>query len=101
MRRDLYEQHPWIPASLLDAFRTSQEAGWQRLNELGALAVMLPWLQRDLEEIRGSLGAGFWAQGFAENRAVLEAMCTYSHEQGLTSQRLAPEDLFAPETYAL
>jgi 4,5-dihydroxyphthalate decarboxylase len=101
MRRDLYEQHPWVPASLLAAFRAAQEAGWQRLNELGALAVMLPWLQRDLEEIRASLGDGFWGQGFAGNRAVLEAMCTYSHEQGLTSQRLAPEELFAPETYAL
>jgi 4,5-dihydroxyphthalate decarboxylase len=29
---------------------------------------------------------------------VLEAFLRYHHEQGLSKRRLAPEELFAPET---
>jgi len=101
MRRELYETHRWIPASLLAAFRASQTAGWQRLNELGALAVMLPWLPQQLEDIARSMGPEFWPQGFAANRPILDAMCQYTHEQGLSKQRLVPEELFAEETHDL
>ena len=36
--------------------------------------------------------------GFAQNRAILEAMTQYSHEQSLTKRKLDPEVLFAPDT---
>ena len=32
------------------------------------------------------------------NRDALATFLRYSHEQGLSRRRLAPEDLFAPET---
>jgi len=101
MRRELYEAHRWIPASLLAAFRASQAAGWRRLNELGALAVMLPWLPQQLEDISRALGPEFWPQGFAANRSILDAMCHSTYEQGLSRQRLVPEELFAAETHDL
>ena len=101
VRRDLYEREPWIAASLLRAFVRAQELGWKRLQELGALAVMLPWLTRDLEEIDATVGRAGWTYGFAENRAILDAMCAYSHEQGLSARRLSPEEVFAPETHDL
>jgi 4,5-dihydroxyphthalate decarboxylase len=101
MRRNLYEANRWIPASMLAAYRASQEKGWQRLQELGALGVMLPWLSRDLEEISTSLGANFWAHGFSANRRILEAMCAYSLEQGLVQRQVSAEELFAPETLEL
>jgi 4,5-dihydroxyphthalate decarboxylase len=101
VRRDLYDQHPWVAASLVRAFVEAQALGWKRMGELGSLAVMLPWLTRDLEEIADELGPSFWAYGFRENQAVLEAMCRYSFEQGLSARELAPDELFAAETYDL
>jgi 4,5-dihydroxyphthalate decarboxylase len=101
VRRDLYEQHPWIAVALTEAFTQAQRLGWRRLQELGSLAVMLPWLTRDLEEIAEVMGPEHWRYGFAENRAILEAMCQYSFEQGLSVRLCTPEELFAPETHAL
>jgi 4,5-dihydroxyphthalate decarboxylase len=101
VRRELYEEHPWVAASLTRAFAEAQALGWRRIGELGALAVMLPWLTRDLEEISELMGPAHWPYGFGENRAVLEAMCRYSFEQGLSARELTPEELFAPETHEL
>jgi 4,5-dihydroxyphthalate decarboxylase len=101
IRRDLYEESPWVAASLTAAFDRAAALGWKRLGELGALGVMLPWLTRDLEEIAELMGANHWPYGFRENRAVLEAMCRFSYEQGLSTRLLTPEELFATETHDL
>ena len=101
IRRELYEQHPWVAASLVRAFARAQALGWRRLNELGSVGVMLPWLNRDLEELATLMGPAHWPYGFRQNHAVLEAMCRYSYEQGLSVRELTPEELFAPETHEL
>jgi 4,5-dihydroxyphthalate decarboxylase len=44
------------------------------------------------------MGDDYWAYGFAPNRECLDTFLRYHHEQGLSKQRLKPEDLFAPET---
>jgi 4,5-dihydroxyphthalate decarboxylase len=71
------------------------------MGELGALAVSLPWLTRDLEELQATMGTDFWPQGFPANRAILQQMCTYSWEQGLLARPVPPEELFAEETLEL
>ena len=101
VRRDLYDEHPWVAASLTKAFGEAQALGWKRLGELGSVAVMLPWLTRDLEEISDLMGPDHWPYGFKVNRAVLAAMCRYSFEQGLSVRELTPEELFAAETHDL
>jgi 4,5-dihydroxyphthalate decarboxylase len=101
LRRELYEEHPWVAASLTRAFAQAQALGWKRLGELGALAVMLPWLGRHLEEISDLMGPDHWRYGFRENEVVLRALCRYSHEQGLSARELTPEEIFAPETHDL
>jgi 4,5-dihydroxyphthalate decarboxylase len=101
VRRELYEESPWVAVALTKAFAEAKERGWHRLNELGALGVILPWLNRDLEEIAELMGPSHWPYGFRENHAIMEAMCRYSHEQGLSDRLLTPEELFAPETHSL
>jgi 4,5-dihydroxyphthalate decarboxylase len=101
VRRDLYERHPWVAASLTAAFAQAQALGWMRMGEVGALAVMLPWLNRDLEEISQVMGPDHWRYGFRENDVVLRALCRYSYEQGLSARELTPEEIFAPETHDL
>ncbi|HEX4884082.1 MAG TPA: ABC transporter substrate-binding protein, partial [Casimicrobiaceae bacterium] len=63
-----------------------------------ALMAMLPWLTAHVEETRALMGDDFWPYGFAANRHVLDTFLRYHHEQGLSSRRLQPEELFAPET---
>lgn len=99
IRRDLYRQHPWLAISLLTAFIEAQRLGWKRLQDTGTLAVMLPWLPAALEEILASMGPAFWPYGFAENNLILNKMCDYHLEQGLSNRRLTPEEMFAPETH--
>jgi 4,5-dihydroxyphthalate decarboxylase len=69
--------------------------------ELGGLAVMLPWLTEDIEDIADVMGPDHWRYGFAENYGILRAMCQYSHEQGLSVRAVDPEELFAPVTHSL
>jgi 4,5-dihydroxyphthalate decarboxylase len=59
---------------------------------------MLPWLTAHVEDAQQTLGADWWAYGLEPNRHVLETFLRYHHEQGLSKRRLAPEELFAPET---
>jgi 4,5-dihydroxyphthalate decarboxylase len=44
------------------------------------------------------MGEDYWSYGIAANRATLEAMCRYSHEQYLSERRLVVEELFAEAT---
>ena len=99
IRRDIYDANPWLPVSLLDAFAEAKRLGWDRLIRTGSLAIMAPWLPRELEEMTQVLGPDYWPYGFRENHKIVDAMCQYHFEQGLSDTRLTPEDLFVPETH--
>lgn len=100
LRRDVYDRHRWMANSLIDAFKQAKLLTWPRLQDTGALAVPLPWLRADLEEVASLFGGDPFPYGFEANRLTLEAMTQYLLEQGMTTQKLAPEDLFARETLA-
>lgn len=97
IRRDVYERHRWMAISLMEAFQQAKDLTWKRLQGTGALAVPLPWLEADLEEITSLFGGDPFPYGFEANRTILEAMTEYVMEQGLTKRRLDPAELFAPE----
>jgi 4,5-dihydroxyphthalate decarboxylase len=98
VRRALYEQHPWIAMSLYKAFAQAQREAYEDLYVTAALKTMLPWLTKHVEDARALMGDDYWAYGFAPNRECLDTFLRYHHEQGLSKQRLKPEELFAPET---
>jgi len=100
IRRELYEKHRWIAASLQEAFSAAQEKTYADFAQTGALKTMLPWLVEHVEETRRAMGADWWSYGLEPNRKVLETFLRYHHTQGLSPRRLKPEDLFAPETLA-
>jgi 4,5-dihydroxyphthalate decarboxylase len=98
VRRDVYEANRWIAQSLLKAFAQAQRVVYENLSNSAALVTMLPWQIAQVEETRREMGDDWWAYGFQPNRHVLETFLRYHHEQGLSGRRLAPEELFAPET---
>jgi 4,5-dihydroxyphthalate decarboxylase len=98
VRRDVYEKSPWVAQSFYKAFAEAQRIAYGELYEAGALACMLPWLVRHVEETRALMGEDFWPYGLERNAHTLETFLRYSHEQGLAKRLLKPVELFAPES---
>lgn len=66
-----------------------------------AIKISLPWLPDELAETKRIMGANYWRYGVEPNRAALESMCRYSHEQYLSQSPLRVDELFVPETLTL
>jgi 4,5-dihydroxyphthalate decarboxylase len=98
IRRDVYEQHPWVAQSLYKAFVCAQRETYGELYEMAALKYMLPWLIRHVEEARSLMGDDFWPYGFEPNVHTLETFLRYSFEQGLSKRQLRAHELFASES---
>ncbi|MFC9439376.1 ABC transporter substrate-binding protein [Nocardia sp. NPDC057030] len=103
LRREVYERHPWMANSLVAAFSEAKAMAARRLHDTSAIAAPLPWLSDDLDEIASLFAdAPFhgdpFPYGFEANHATLDTMTTYLREQGLTSGKLDPRTLFAPQT---
>lgn len=98
LRRDVYEQHRWLPNALVRAFEEAKQMGRSRLRHDGALAVGLPHLPAAVEESDAVFGPDPFRYGLAANYAAVDALTQYVHEQGLSARKVAPEELFAPET---
>lgn len=98
IRRELYEQAPWVAQSLQKAFMQSLELAWEALRDSTALRYSLPWLIEQAEEMWELLGPDLWAYGLDANRENLQTFLRYSHAQGLAAQLRKPDELFAPET---
>ena len=84
--------------SLYKAFVEAQKIAYEELYEAAALRTMLPWMIAEVEEVRREMGHDWWPYGLEPNRAALDTFLRYHHEQGLSKERLRPEQLFAPET---
>lgn len=98
IRRELYEEAPWLAQSLQKAFTESLDLTWEAMRDSSALRYALPWLITQAEEMWEVLGPDPWAYGVDANRENLATFLRYSHEQGLAARRREPEELFAPET---
>ncbi|HEX4113478.1 MAG TPA: ABC transporter substrate-binding protein [Stellaceae bacterium] len=98
IRRDVYDENPWVAQSLFKAFVQAQRLAYDDLTISAALKTMLPWQLAAVDEARELMGPDWWSYGFAANRHVLDTFLRYHHEQGLSPRRLQPEELFAPET---
>ncbi|MFI4934096.1 MAG: ABC transporter substrate-binding protein [Caulobacterales bacterium] len=98
LRREVHEAHPWVAQSLMKAFNAAKQLAYDELKVTASLATMLPWQTAAVEEAVSEMGEDWWSYGLEANRAVLDTFLRYHHEQGLSSRRLQPADLFAPQT---
>lgn len=96
MRRDLYEEHPFVASSLFDAMCAAKERARLRMRDLGTLQYMLPWMTADLDELDEVFGGDAWPYGIEPNRPTLEALVSYLAEQGIIKEPLPIEELFVP-----
>ncbi len=101
IRREIYRQNPWVAQSLYQAFKEAKKLAYDHYETMagsGFRTMMMPWLSSHYEENQALLGNDPWAYGLEPNRMTLDTFLRYHHEQGLSKRRVAPEELFAPET---
>jgi 4,5-dihydroxyphthalate decarboxylase len=98
IRRALVEQHPGLPASLLKAFGEAKRIAEADLREVTALKIGLPWVTSELQATERLMGRDYWPYGVEANRKALETAARYSVEQGITTQPIAVEQMFAATT---
>ena len=96
IRRDIYEEHPFVAESLYEALCESKRLAIARMRSMGSLRYMLPWMIQDVEEMDQVFGGDPWAYGVEPNRSTLETLIAYMAEQGIIAAPVPVERLFVP-----
>jgi len=103
IRRDVYEQNPWVATSLYNAFNAAKDQASSIYRFQAAhmhRLFMIPWLTQHLEETQALMGDDVWPYGLECNYTALDTFLRYHHEHGLSQRRYKPEELFVSETLA-
>jgi 4,5-dihydroxyphthalate decarboxylase len=99
IRGDVYRANPWLARALYDGFvEAKAQARAQLAERIPEALVFGPEYQAMTEE---TLGSDPFPYGIKTNRAMLETIIEYSHEQGLTPRKMAITELFAESTLDL
>jgi 4,5-dihydroxyphthalate decarboxylase len=96
VRRDVYEQHPFVATSLFNALCDAKAIAARKMRFPGTLRYMLPWLAAEIEKMDTVFDGDAWPYGVEANRPTLEALVQYMAEQGLIAQPMPVDSLFAP-----
>ncbi len=97
MRRDVYEKNPWAAAAMYKAFVASKERALAMLRIEVAPRYLLPWLQRDIEEMDEVFGTDPWPYGVEANRPTLDALVRHMVDQHYIERPIPLEQLFVGE----
>jgi 4,5-dihydroxyphthalate decarboxylase len=100
MRRAVFERYPWVAMNLLKAFEQAKERSLERMNDLTASRIPVPWAASVAGEWGKAFGADPFPYGLEANRKTLDAFCRFAHAQGVTAKKLTPDDLFPREVRA-
>ncbi len=99
IRGDIDRKYPWLAFNLYKAFLKAKEIAQERVAD--AIPSGLIFGREYLAQTRAIFGADPFPYGLRANRPMLESLVAYSAEQGLISQKIKLEDLFAPSTLDL
>jgi 4,5-dihydroxyphthalate decarboxylase len=94
IRKEVHERHPEVAKSLYEAFCKSKNIALKRMRHLGAPRYMLPWMGAEIDEIDAVFGEDPWPYGIERNRATMETMIGYLHEQSVIARPFRLEDVF-------
>ena len=99
IRGDVDRQYPWLAFNLFSAFVKAKAIAQDNLAD--SIPTGLIFGKEYFAKTRDIFGADPFPYGIKQNRAMLETIIDYSHEQGLTPRKSKIEDLFAPSTVDL
>ena len=94
IRKEIYEDYPWLTISLYKAFKEAKQLSYRRLMNTDALNTILPWSVREMEDTQEIMGEDYWDYSIEGSRPTLDALTRYLYEQSLTDIKMNPDDLF-------
>ncbi len=94
IKNAVLEKDPWVAVSLLQAFQKSKEICYERMKDPRNFALV--WVKELMQEQRKIFGPDPWPYNLEENRAALEAVVRYEHDQGMIKKKPKIEELFFP-----
>jgi 4,5-dihydroxyphthalate decarboxylase len=97
MRREIFEAHPWVAVSLLNAFEESKRRSLARVLSPTTSSLPIPWCYELARRAQDIVGADPMPYGVEANRTTLDAFLQYANEQGVIHRPLKPEELFPPQ----
>ena len=101
VRKELLRDYPWIARNLYNAFVKSKTICYQRNKVMAELPHSFVWMDDLRAESREAFGEDPFPYGFKANSKILEAMTTFSFEQGLSPSKIDPREIFFHDTLDL
>jgi 4,5-dihydroxyphthalate decarboxylase len=99
VRGDIYKKYPWVAFNLYTGFVKAKAVAREKLLEKIPTALFFgPEYAAMTQEMIGDDPFPF---GIKANRAMLDMITDFSHEQGLTPRKMKVEELFAEQTVEL
>jgi 4,5-dihydroxyphthalate decarboxylase len=93
IKQEIVERHPWVPINMFHAFNQAKAIAMKRMEN--PRIVPLIWYREAWEEQEEIAGSDPWEYGPSErNVHNVDTLAGYCHEQGLTKQKFAFDDLF-------
>ena len=92
IHRRVWEAHPFVARSLIDAFVRCDAAFNASLRHF---PYATPWLEAEMEHVYGLMGADFFATGLERTRHEIEAFAAEAHRSGLTARKVGVDEYFA------
>ena len=97
--RDLAMQEPDLVRAIYKGFCDAKDQMAEQYVKgmtFNNMTMMHPWLTTLIGENRDLMGDDWWPYGIDANRAAIDAVLRYHHEQGLTKRRFTIEEVFVP-----
>ncbi|RJS93680.1 4,5-dihydroxyphthalate decarboxylase [Salinisphaera sp. Q1T1-3] len=99
VKRQMAENHPELIKSIYQSFCQAKDQMIEHYAQgmtFNNMDLMHPWLTALIAENRELMGKDWWPYGIGANRAAIDTVLRYHHEQGLTDRRFTIEDVFVP-----
>ncbi|OZM80148.1 4,5-dihydroxyphthalate decarboxylase [Pseudonocardia sp. MH-G8] len=101
VRAEVLAEHPDLAKAAYQGFLDAKDVARDHYLGMGRrlyqVHTMMPWMSALVEDDLALMGEDWWPYGIEGNRAAVETFLRYQHEQGISSRRLAVEDVFVQE----
>ena len=94
IKREVYEQNPWIAQSLFDAFDEAKRRAMTNIYETNALSVVAPFIVHEIERTRALMGMDYWPFGIDATKKCITTFFRHLKEQGIIDREPTVTDLF-------
>ncbi|HEX3785479.1 MAG TPA: hypothetical protein VHX38_37995 [Pseudonocardiaceae bacterium] len=94
MQRRILDEHPWVARNLYNAFLESKQRSVRRLLDPAVSRYPLPWLATYGQRMSEQFGGDPFPYGIEPNRATIDLLLRYAHQQGITHRLATAEEVF-------